>query len=421
FRSQADAVWRLAAIEGFDLTGPIDVAADFTGKLADPNVRGSLASDALRFRSSITGTDIRKIRARGNFTGSRLRLTSFAGEARNGGKVSGSGTIDLAGLDERGPQMDLRLATADALVLDRKDMAAKVTGPMRILSNGNGGTIAGRLRIEEANWRLGSATGAAELPDIATREINLPADVAPHTRRAAPWRYLIDAKGGSRIFVRGMGLDSEWGADISLRGTTSDPRIGGKADMVRGTYDFAGTRFDLTRGRIAFDPAVPPDPRLDILAETELDSLDVRVTVKGSASQPEISFNSTPALPEEELLARLLFGGSVSDLSATDALQLGAALASLRGGGGLDPINRLRTAIGLDRLRIVSADPALGRGTAIAAGKNIGRRVYAEIVTDGRGYSATQLEFRVMRWLSLLGTVSTLGRETVLVKASKDY
>ncbi|MCB2045917.1 MAG: translocation/assembly module TamB domain-containing protein, partial [Novosphingobium sp.] len=141
----------------------------------------------------------------------------------------------------------------------------------------------------------------------------------------------------------------------------------------------------------------------------------------GTASQPDIAFNSTPALPEEELLARLLFGGSIADLSATDALQLGSALASLRGGGGLDPINRLRSAIGLDRLRIISADPAQGYGTGVAAGKNFGRRVYAEIITDGRGYSATRLEFKVTSWLSLLGAVSTLGRESVVAEISRDY
>ncbi|AZI36776.1 hypothetical protein NT2_05_03740 [Caenibius tardaugens NBRC 16725] len=418
----ADALWRLAAIDGFDLTGPLDVAADVTGSLADPNVRGSLAGDALQFRSSLTGTDVRNIRARGTFSGSRLQLTSFAGTARNGGKVSGSGMIDIGGLDQGGPQMDIRIAAEDALVLNRKDMSASVTGPLRIVSDGQGGTIAGRLRIRKANWKLGSAAAvAAELPNIPTREINLPMDAAPRARRSGPWRFLIDAQGGSQLFVRGMGLDSEWSANISLRGTTSDPRIGGRADLERGTYEFAGTQFDLTRGRIAFDAGVPIDPRLDILAESKVDSLSVRVTVKGSASQPEIAFTSIPALPEEELLARMLFGGSVSDLSATDALQLGAALASLRGGGGMDPINKLRSAIGLDRLRIVAADPARDQGTAIAAGKNFGKRVYAEIITDGRGYSATQVEFRVTSWLSLLGSISTVGRESVLIKASHDY
>ena len=218
-----------------------------------------------------------------------------------------------------------------------------------------------------------------------------------------------------------MGLDSEWGANIVLRGTTDDPRIGGSAEVVRGDYTFAGTRFELTRGEIDFDENVPIDPTLDIRAETEANGVDVQVTVSGTVSQTEITFSSDPALPEEEILARLLFGGSITELSATDALQLGAAVASLRGGGGLDPINQLRSAIGLDRLRIVSADPALERETGIALGKNIGRRFYIEIITDGRGYSATEVEFRVTSWLSLLASVSTIGRESVVAEISRDY
>ena len=96
-------------------------------------------------------------------------------------------------------------------------------------------------------------------------------------------------------------------------------------------------------------------------------------------------------------------------------------MASLRGGGGLDPINQLRTAIGLDRLRIVSADPLLDRGTSIALGKNIGRRFYIEVITDGQGYSATDAEFRITSWLSLLATVSSIGRNGVSIEASRDY
>ncbi len=417
----ADALWRLAAIDAFDLTGPLRIAADFTGTLTDPQVRGSLSSSNLRLQSSLTGTDVRAITARGTFAGSRLNLSGFSGTAPNGGRVSGSGTVDLADLGTRGPRIDLKIAASNAAILKRRDMAATVTGPLRIVSDGIGGTIAGRLRIAEARWRLGGAAEVAALPDIATREINVPADIAPPLARGRPWRFLIDARTSSGIAVRGMGLDSEWGADIRLRGTTDDPRIGGNAQVVRGDYEFAGTRFELTRGRIAFDESVPIDPRLDIVAETDIDGLNVRVIVKGNAQRPEISFSSIPALPEEEILARLLFGGSITELSATDALQLGAALASLRGGGGMGPINKLRSAIGLDRLRIVGADPALGTETAVAAGKNIGKDFYVEIITDGRGYSATEVEFRITSWLSLLGSVSTLGRESVVFEVSKDY
>ena len=219
-----------------------------------------------------------------------------------------------------------------------------------------------------------------------------------------------------------MGLDSEWRADIRLRGTTRDPRIGGEASVVRGSYTFAGTRFELTRGEINFDENGPIDPQLDIVAETESTGVDVEVSVRGNGLNPEIGFSSNPALPEEEILARLLFGGSITDLSATDAVQLGAALASLQGGGGgLDPINQLRTAIGLDRLRIVGADPALDRGTGIALGKNFGRKFYVELITDGRGYTATEVEFRVTSWLSLLAAVSSIGRESAVVEISRDY
>lgn len=421
YNGPADALWRLAAIDAFDLTGPLSVAADVTGTLAAPRVNGSVASNDLRIRSSLSGTDLRNVAARGTFSGSRLVISSFRGATANGGSVVGSGTVVLEDLGVRGPQLDIRIAAREARLLDANGLSATVTGPMRIVSNGIGGTIAGRLLIDRASWRLGTAAADQRLPQIKTREINLPFDRAPTAVASQPWRYLIDARAPSRVDVDGMGLDSEWSADIQVRGTTDNPRLGGEAQVIRGDYSFAGTRFDLTRGVIRFDQNVPIDPRIDIVAETEKDGLDVTVKVQGSASQPEITFASSPGLPEEEILARLLFSGSITELSATDVLSLGSAVASLRGGGGMDPINRLRTAIGLDRLRIVSADQALGRGTSIALGKNIGRRFYVEIITDGRGYSATQAEFRITSWLSILGSISTVGRESIEARASKDY
>jgi translocation and assembly module TamB len=425
FNGPAEALWRLSTVELIDVTGAAQVAADVTGSLGRPQVRGSLAGDALRVQSALTGSDIRNVRVRGRFSGSRLQLASFAGTSPNGGRVSGSGFVDLSGISaERGPQMDIRLAMANAQVMNLANMGATVTGPMRIVSNGVGGTIAGRLRVASARWQLGVAESAHNtLPTIRTREINLPPDIRLAAAQAAPWRYLIDAVAPGGVEVDGMGLDSEWSADVKLRGTTAAPRIGGEARVVprQGFYDFAGVRFDITRGAIFFQGESPPDPRIDIRAETVSEGLAVAVTVTGNSSKPEIAFSSVPALPEEELLARMLFGDGVSSLSATDALQLGAAVASLRGGGGMDPINRLRTAIGLDRLRIVPADPALDRGTAIALGKNFGRRFYGELITDGQGYSATEVEFRVTSWLSLLASVNTINRQSVRAEYRRDY
>lgn len=421
YAGPADALWRLTAVEVFDLTGTLGVRADVTGTLDNPALRGAIASNDLRIRSTLTGTDVRQGAVSGTFTDSRLDLSRFSGVTPNGGRVSGSGTVDLSNVASRGVALDLRLAASNAALVNRDDMAATITGPLRLVSDGTGGTIAGRVHIEQARWMLGRASSALALPSIPTREINPRADVAPAKVRAAPWQFLIDASGGNRIDVRGLGLDSEWGADIRLRGDTANPQIFGTADLVRGGYEFAGKRFELTRGRIRFAGEVPVDPRLDIVAEGDANSITAKITIGGSGLKPIIAFSSTPSLPEEELLSRLLFGSSITQISAPEAVQLASALASLRGGGGLDPINKLRSAIGLDRLRIVGSDATTGRGTSIAVGKYLGRRFFVELVTDGRGYSATSIEFRITRWLALLSTVSTLGNESVNLKASKDY
>src|SRR5690606_32745559 len=72
YQGPASALWRLAALEAIDITGELSVAANARGTLSNPIVRGSLGGDALRVRSSLTGTDIRDVRARGTFEGSRL-------------------------------------------------------------------------------------------------------------------------------------------------------------------------------------------------------------------------------------------------------------------------------------------------------------------------------------------------------------
>src|SRR3546814_17192282 len=102
-------------------------------------------------------------------------------------------------------------------------------------------------------------------------------------------------------------------------------------------------------------------------------------------------------------MSRLLFGTSITNLSAPEALQLAAAVAALQdGGSGLNPINAFRRAVGLDRLRILPADPQTGQGTSVAAGKYLTRRLFAAIIPDRPGYTATPTAFPVTRWRTLL-------------------
>lgn len=221
--------------------------------------------------------------------------------------------------------------------------------------------------------------------------------------------------------VEGLGLDSEWNADVRVRGTADAPRLVGQAIAERGTFDFAGRTLELDRGRVSFTGAGPLDSTLDILATTTVQDVTATVTITGTALKPQIVFGSTPDLPQDEILSRLLFGASVTDLSPTEALQLAAALNGLRGGGGFDPIGSLRRATGLDRLRIIGADQTTGRGTALAFGKYIGRRLYVEVTTDAEGNAATQLQFTLSRVFSVLATLGSFGSNSINARYSRDY
>src|SRR4030095_6767152 len=116
--------------------------------------------------------------------------------------------------------------------------------------------------------------------------------------------------------------------------TVDAPRLTGRADLVRGDYEFAGRNFRLDRGIIRFRGESPPDPLLDIRAEAQVQGLDASILVGGTGLKPEIRFASVPQLPQDELLSRLLFGTSITNLSAPEALQLVSAGGGRRSGAG---------------------------------------------------------------------------------------
>lgn len=422
YNGAADTLWRLTGLEAVDLSGPVAIAADVSGRLAAPQIDGALKANNARLENALTGTVVTDIQAVGRFDGSRLDLRQFSGKTVDNGTVTGSGVFELSA--EQGFSMDVNINADHALLIDRDDLSATITGPIRMRSDADGGLISGDVTLDKGEFVLGQATAAEALPVINVREINLPegedSGLVPASAAMA-WDFDITARGRDDLKVTGMGLNSIWRTDLLISGSTAEPRILGSAELIRGDFQFAGRLFNLNEGNITFTGSVPANPTLDIVAEADVSGLNATVNIGGSGLAPEISFSSVPALPEDELLSRILFGESITNISVTEAAQLGVAVASLRGGGGLDPINALRDAVGLDRLRILSPDELTGRKTAIAAGKYITRRVYVEVITDGQGYSATQLEFSITRWLSILGSVSTIGRHSINAKVEKDY
>ncbi|MGQ7458482.1 translocation/assembly module TamB domain-containing protein, partial [Streptococcus suis] len=91
---------------------------------------------------------------------------------------------------------------------------------------------------------------------------------------SVPWTMAVKAHAPNSLMVSGLGLSSEWSADLTLGGQPNNPAIQGQATLIRGDYEFAGREFNLQRGIIRFGGEVPANPALDIAADANTTGLN---------------------------------------------------------------------------------------------------------------------------------------------------
>ncbi|MGL5836943.1 MAG: translocation/assembly module TamB domain-containing protein [Sphingorhabdus sp.] len=425
YNGPADTLFSLAALPDQSLTGNIGVAADFSGRVQRPQLTGVVRANDLIYENDIYGTRLTKLRVRGIFTNDRLEVSELTANAGQG-TISGRGFVNLS--SAAGFPVQLKLDLDRARVARSELISAAATGTINVTNSAGGdAVISGTLSLPETRYRI-VRQGAAKVTTltgirrkIAPGHARVSGDADPVTSLPGNWRLDIRLVANDELYVTGMGLESEWSTDLRITGTSDAPQITGNLQLVRGTLGFAGRSFDLESGRLAFNGAAT-NPSVRVSAASEVDGTTVRVNIAGTGNNPEISFSSTPALPQDEILARILFGNSVGELSAVQAVQLAASLNSLRGGsGGLNPLGVLQSATGIDRLRILGADERTGRGTSVALGQYITNDVYVEIVTDVRGYTASQIEISLTPALSILSQLSSFGTSNASVRYRKDY
>ena len=424
YNGPSGVLFSLAALPNQQLSGPIAVAADFSGRVAAPQLTGLIRADNLTYDNETYGTRLSQMKIAARFTNDRLDLTNLSARAGNG-SVQAQGSVGLAAAS--GFPIDLRARLDNAQLAKSDSLAATTSGTVRFTYGRDGGLLQGNLNIPEARYEI-IRQGSAEVPELTgiRRKSQIVTPRPTDRPKPAPVSLIkldLTIRADNQLFVSGMGLESEWEMNLKVGGTSVAPVITGGLDLVRGTYSFAGKRFEVTRGTIRFRGGQLTDPDINIQASTTVNGITAVIAITGTGQRPQIAFTSTPALPQDEVLSRLLFGTNPENLSATEALQLASALNSLRGsgGGGLNPLGKLRSATGFDRLRVLGADEASGRGTSLAAGKYLTDNIYVEIVTDARGYTATQLEIALTKALSLLTSTGSAGGSDARLKYSKDY
>lgn len=413
YNGPVEPLWALGGLEGQELKGAIAIGADFAGTPADPQMSGIARGKGLIYRNAAFGTEIVDLAFDGQFDGASLKLNAITGRA-NGGTMSGSGLVRV-GAD---PSIDLRLDLEQARLANSDTLAFTLSGPLRLKGQGVGATLTGDLQVDSARVQIVQMQNS-EVPQLQVRRAGeVLAPVAESALSASNLKLDVRVRADDRIRVEGMGLDSTWRADMRIRGTARQPQFVGTATLTRGDFSFAGSDFALSTGRVVFN-GNPLDSSIDIRAQTQAQDVTAFVVISGTASRPEVRFSSNPTLPEDEILARLLFGSSVADLSVTEAVQLATAIAGLQ--SGVDTMGKVRRSVGVDRLRLVGDNAQTGMGTGIAVGKRLTRNIYVEVLTDSKGNTLTTLQLTLSRIWSLFIEVSSVGESSANLRYQREY
>ena len=371
-------LWRLVPVADRRVTGRLDMHLALAGSLAVPTAKGRLEVAGGRYEDLALGillTDIKASVTAGSGKGLKLEPVHVEASMSDGrgGLVTAAGS-----LHPEGGRLDLDAAMKRLRPLRRADIQATLSGTASVKGTLMAPQVAADITIDEAQVNLNRLTGSSvtTLPVEGTSEAPEPVT----EKKEGHGSLDVSVRAPGHIAVNGHGLESEWQAGLRVRGALNDPLVIGSVRSVRGQFDLLSKIFTLRPSTISFNGGAVSNPLLDVTLRYEVPDITADVRVSGSVRRMKLELTSTPSLPQEEIISRVMFGRGSSELGRFESLRLAAAVARLAGfgSGGLGVLDLGRAVLGVDVLRINSAtDKESGdEESSLEVGKFIGEKIY---------------------------------------------
>lgn len=408
--------------QGLVLEGGANGDIRISGTASAPAISGAIDTSGARLIDARRNISIEGLSGRVALNGNEARVENMGGRFAGGGSVAANGSIAFAD-----PSLPVDLTI-------RLDQAAYADGTMF------GTTASGTLNLTGPLLAAPNLTGTVDLGETAItvperlppslRQLDISHRSAPaDVRRQVEQITKTETHGSSsdigldlrvrapaRVFVRGRGIDAELGGTLTIRGTATDPAVSGAFTLIRGRLAILTRRLDFTSGTITFGGNLIP--LLDLEATTTASSATITVSVIGLANNPTVTFTSSPALPQDEILAQLIFGQSMTRLSPLQIAQLADAASQLAGGESTSLLESLRSGLGVDNLDITT--DAEGNA-AVSAGKYLNDRTYLELQQSGSGTGKAIINLDIGRGVKLKGEASGDGGSGAGIFYEKEY
>ncbi|MER8810257.1 translocation/assembly module TamB domain-containing protein [Mesorhizobium australicum] len=415
------------AAQGLSLSGNANVNVQVRGPAKSPVIGGTVRASGARLVDANSGLAVNDIALDVSIGNGVARINRLTGTLSTRGSLSASGTVGIN--PAQGFPADLSIKLTDGRYTDGRVVTANLGGDLTIKGPlTSAPAIAGTVNLAKTVITVPDKLPGS-LSALDVKHKNAPGPVRAQDKALRP-ATTSGKSGGSglaldvtvnapnQIFIQGRGVDAELGGSLKLTGPASSPQAVGTFTLQRGRLSILGKRLTFTEGTVGFSGSLVP--YLNLTATTTTTGATVTIVVSGEATNPKFNFSSVPALPEDEVLAQLIFGRSMSNLSPLQIAQLAEAAGQLAGvGGSTSLLENLRSAIGVDDLDVTTDDKG---GTAVSAGKYLNDRTYVTIQKgDKPGSGKATIDLNVGRGVKLRGEATDAGEAKGGIFYEKEY
>jgi translocation and assembly module TamB len=372
----------ILSASGNRVQGKAKIKARANGSINKINFTSDVSLQKAQFENTQFGTLISDINMLLKADNNGLQINRFTAKTPNNGAIKISGSVNRESDGKIFTDISINAKQAQMVALDY--LTAQISSKIKAKGPLGDMKLGGVIQIDRAEFRipenLPPSVVALEVTEKTNNSMGIDPMETKTVKETLPFMAVLDLaiKAPRRIFVRGRGLETEMQANIRVTGTTSDPNINGGLSMRRGTMELLGRQLTFNKGAVNLDGVPKLEPTLDFNADIEAKEWTIHAGVTGPASQPGIALSSTPELPQDEVLARLLFGKSAGAITPLEAIQLANAAAELAGltSSGPGIVDEVRGALGLDTLKF---EGGLGTGTQVEAGRYVAEGVYVGV------------------------------------------
>lgn len=305
--------------------------------------------------------------------GASAGSATLEGRARAGdGVLAVRGRFEELMREER--SLQLTISGESAQLLDWPGYRIWGSPDLTIRGDSSGWNFDGQLAVPRAEFVI------EELPETAVEPSPDVIVAGEDSEETSPTVYAGEARLvlGDQVRVQAFGLDTRLAGELVVRKTRERPLTAeGEVSLVDGVFVAYGQRLRIQSGTLTFTGPLD-DPIVNVRAIREVEDFDGTITagiqLRGRASNISSSLFSQPAMSEADTLSYLVLGRPLEQASDAEGSDLSNAAVAL----GLRQTGRLTQQIGetlgLDQLSFAGDG---GNATALVAGKQVNKRLYA--------------------------------------------